>query len=167
MNIVLAHGILGFSHLDVPLLPLDYFAGLAEFLRNRFQASVITPAVDPTAGIETRSGMLRASIEAALISGQLQSNEPVHIIAHSMGGLDSRRMISTNPFIEAKGKRIAIQTLATIGTTSGLAHRRSGRFEIPRENPVTRASSATVRNCLEPASRTFPDLARWSPRPYQ
>jgi hypothetical protein len=29
VNIVLVHGILGFSHLDIPLAPIDYFAGLA------------------------------------------------------------------------------------------------------------------------------------------
>ena len=116
MNIALAHGILGFSHLDVPLSPIDYFSGVAEFLRERFRAAVVAPAVDPTAGTETRSEMLRASIEAALARGQLQPKEPIHIIAHSMGGLDSRRMISKGCFIEANGEKTAIQTLATIGT---------------------------------------------------
>lgn len=116
MNIVLVHGILGFSHLDVPLSPIDYFSGVAEFLRGRFKAAVIAPAVDPTAGIETRSEMLRGSIEAALAGGQLQPKEAIHIIAHSMGGLDSRRMISKGCFIEAHGEKTSIQTLATIGT---------------------------------------------------
>jgi hypothetical protein len=41
MNIVLVHGILGFSHLDVPLSQIEYFSGVAEFLRERFQAAVI------------------------------------------------------------------------------------------------------------------------------
>jgi len=116
MNIVLAHGILGFSHLDVPLLQVDYFSGVADFLRNRFQAAVIAPAVDPTAGVEIRSEMLRASIQAAVAADQLRPKEPIHIIAHSMGGLDARRMISKSPVIKAGGESIAIQTLATIGT---------------------------------------------------
>jgi triacylglycerol lipase len=116
MNIVLVHGILGFSHLDVPLSQIEYFSGVAEFLRERFQAAVIAPAVDPTAGIDIRSEMLRASIEAALAGGQLQPKEAIHIIAHSMGGLDSRRMISKGNFIEVNGEKTAIQTLATIGT---------------------------------------------------
>src|SRR4051794_10441511 len=120
MNIVLVHGILGFSHLDVPLSPIDYFSGVAKFLRERFQdAAVIAPAVDPTAGIETRSTMLRASIEAALAGDGLKPNEPIHIIAHSMGGLDSRRLISKGNFIETNGRRTPIQTLATIGTPHG------------------------------------------------
>lgn len=117
MNIVLVHGILGFSHLRFPLSPIDYFSGVAKFLRERFQdAAVIAPAVDPTAGIETRSTMLRASIEAALACDGLKPNEPIHIIAHSMGGLDSRRLISKGNFIETNGRRTPIQTLATIGT---------------------------------------------------
>jgi triacylglycerol lipase len=60
--------------------------------------------------------MLRASIERALAQGQLQPREPIHIVAHSMGGLDSRRMISKGGAIEANGEKATIQTLATIGT---------------------------------------------------
>ena len=116
MNIVLVHGILGFSHLDVPLSPIEYFSGVAEFLREQFQAAVIAPVLDPTAGIETRSEMLRASIEAALAGDQLEPKEPIHIIAHSMGGLDSRRMITKGCVIEVNGEKTAVQTLATIGT---------------------------------------------------
>ena len=116
MNIVLVHGILGFSHLDVPLFPIDYFSGVAAFLRERFRAAVFAPAVDPTAGIEKRSEMLRASIETALTKGELQPTESIHIIAHSMGGLDSRRMICKGRVIEANGEKTVIQTLSTIGT---------------------------------------------------
>jgi triacylglycerol lipase len=60
--------------------------------------------------------MLRESIEAALAGKKLQPKEAIHIIAHSMGGLDSRRMISKGYLIEANGEKTAIQTLATIGT---------------------------------------------------
>lgn len=116
MNMVLVHGILGFSHLDVPLLRTDYFSGVAAFLRERFQAAVIAPTVDPTAGIERRSDMLSASIATALTGGQLQPKEPIHIIAHSMGGLDSRRMICKGSVIETNGGKTPILTLATIGT---------------------------------------------------
>ena len=116
MNIVLVHGILGFSHLDVPLAPIDYFAGIAEFLRTSFQASVIAPTLDPTAGIQVRADMLRAAIQAALTANGLQAGEPIHIIAHSMGGLDSRRMIAQNPTFDANGARSVVRTLATIST---------------------------------------------------
>jgi triacylglycerol lipase len=116
MNIVLVHGILGFSHLGTPIRPIEYFSGIAEFLRTRFQSAVIAPAVDPTAGIETRSEMLRASIQSALTNGQLQPEQPIHIIAHSMGGLDSRRMLTKAAAFDVNGLKVAVQTLVTIGT---------------------------------------------------
>jgi triacylglycerol lipase len=116
MNIVLAHGILGFSHLDIPLAPQDYFAGIAAFLRIRFGANVIAPAVDPTAGIEIRAEMLGNAIRDALDAQELRVSEPIHIIAHSMGGLDARRLITRTPAIQAKAGASEIRTLATIGT---------------------------------------------------
>ena len=116
MNIVLVHGILGFSQLDTPLTPVDYFAGVADHLRQRFQASVVAPALDPTAGIQVRSDALRDSIRKALVSGLLNPAEPIHIIAHSMGGLDSRRMISQDPTIDIGPSKVRVKTLATIST---------------------------------------------------
>jgi len=116
VNIVLVHGILGFSHLDIPLIPLDYFAGVADSLRARFSASVIAPAINPTGGIETRSDELRERIQGALSVGQLKPGKPIHIIAHSMGGLDARRMISKSPTITSNERKSSIQTLATIST---------------------------------------------------
>jgi hypothetical protein len=81
MNIVLVHGILGFSHLDAPLAPVDYFAGVAEHLRARFaNAAVVAPTLDPTAGISARSEQLRQAISSALQQGQLRAGEPIHII---------------------------------------------------------------------------------------
>ena len=116
MNIVLVHGILGFSHIDVPLDPIDYFAGIAEFLQERFQAQVIAPMLDPTAGTKARAGALRGSIRAALVGGKLNPAEPIHIIAHSMGGLDARRMISEDPTIDIGASRVPVKALATIAT---------------------------------------------------
>ncbi|HUI57491.1 MAG TPA: hypothetical protein VLY04_21085 [Bryobacteraceae bacterium] len=116
MNIVLVHGVLGFSQLDLGLGKIEYFAGVAEHLRQRFQASVCAPALDPTQGTEVRSGQLRNAIGEALRTGQLNPAEPIDIIAHSLGGLDSRRMIATNPFIEAGGNNVPVRTLATIST---------------------------------------------------
>src|SRR4051812_20667910 len=111
MSIVLAHGILGFSHLNIPLSPMDYFAGVADHLRQTFHAHVIAPAVDPTAGTEVRARMLGEAILAGLANG-LDPAEPIHIIAHSMGGLDARRLICQSTSIGG----VPIKTLVTIGT---------------------------------------------------
>ena len=116
MNMVLVHGVLGFSYLDLPLVKIEYFAGVAEYLRARFQASVFAPALDPTEGTEVRSGQLRNAISEAIRTGQLNPAEPIHIIAHSLGGLDARRMIADDPSIDAAGSKIPVRALATIST---------------------------------------------------
>ena len=112
MNIVLVHGILGFGRIG----PVDYFNGVADHLRKRFGASVFAPALNPTAGTKTRSIMLRQSIQDALSGKILDAAQPVHIIAHSMGGLDARRLISESPFIKVGGSVVPVKSLATIGT---------------------------------------------------
>jgi triacylglycerol lipase len=109
--------------------------------------------VDPTAGIEKRAGMLRESIQAALSAGQLQRGQPVDIIAHSMGGLDSRRMITINPLIEANGEKVAIRTLATVSTPhrgSPVADLVALKFleKIPFLAPALKESEAALAKVL-------------------
>ena len=116
MNIVLVHGILGFSHIDGPITPVDYFAGVAAHLRQRFRASIVAPALDPTAGVEVRSGQLRQELQVALLKGDLDPAQPIHVIAHSMGGLDARRLVSKNPAIDMGATKVPVKTLVTIST---------------------------------------------------
>jgi len=106
MNIVLVHGILGFSKIGI----VDYFRGIAE----HFQGSrVFAPKLDPTRGIEVRGTQLRDQITAAFDSGELDPQQKTHIIAHSMGGLDSRFMLSpANP----DRIKLQIRSLTTIST---------------------------------------------------
>jgi triacylglycerol lipase len=77
---------------------------------------VFPPTLYPTAGTGKRSGILRQAIQGALTSGLLDRTQPVHMIAHSMGDLDARRLISQDPTIEAGGDKVPINSLATIGT---------------------------------------------------
>lgn len=102
--IVLVHGIMGFNHLQVAGTTLvNYFPGIPELLRaagNR----VLIPSLTPTAGIEQRAKELKDFIN------QHSPGEPVHILAHSMGGLDSRYMISRLDMAER------VLTLTTLGT---------------------------------------------------
>src|SRR5579864_2607166 len=150
MNIVLVHGILGFGRIG----PIDYFNGVADHLRRRFQASVYAPALDPTAGTGKRSAMLRQSIQDALSQGFLDSAQPIHIIAHSMGGLDARRLISEDPTIQAATSPVPVKTLATIGTP----HRGSPVADVvaleyvpklPQLAPVLEAAKMELGNVLE------------------
>ncbi|MGH9404273.1 MAG: esterase/lipase family protein [Terriglobia bacterium] len=89
MNIVLVHGILGFRE----KFGIEYFAGVAEHLRE-LPAKVYAAEVSPTGSVETRGEGLRSQILAALANGTLDSAEKIHIIAHSMGGVDSRYLLS-------------------------------------------------------------------------
>ncbi len=115
MNMVLVHGILGFNQLG----PVEYFNGIAA--RYSPQFNVLAPQLDPTRGVEFRGNQLRDAINAAFAAwnpnpgapGTLDPNQKTHIIAHSMGGLDSRFILSpANP----NGLKPAARSLTTIST---------------------------------------------------
>src|SRR5215510_8132283 len=90
MNIVLTHGILGFN----TVLGIEYFNGIKGHLEKKFNAKVLATKVDPVKSIKDRGAELGNLILAALgktgTIPTLNPKENVHIIAHSMGGLDSR-----------------------------------------------------------------------------
>jgi triacylglycerol lipase len=101
-QIVLAHGILGVGAL--PLIGGVYFNGV----RALFEAHghrVIEPSVETLGSLEQRSGQLATAIAAGYPTGE------VVIVAHSMGGLDSRRVIARHSDV---GPRV--KTLITIAT---------------------------------------------------
>lgn len=95
-NIVLAHGILGFGsspfHLGV-----NYFNGVERELQ-RLGHTVIVPSVAPLGSLEHRSKQL-----ATAIASYCPGNSDLFVIAHSMGGLDARKVICEIP---AVGNRI-------------------------------------------------------------
>jgi triacylglycerol lipase len=143
MNIVLVHGILGFGNIG----PINYFNGVKEHLEQRFGATVFPAVLDPTAGTEARSTMLRARIQDALSAGKLNPAEPIHIIAHSMGGLDARRMISQNRLVQSGNAQVPVETLATIGTPhhgSSVADAVAGKL-LPKLPPLNLAIEAATK----------------------
>src|SRR5450759_241593 len=89
MNIVLVHGILGFRK----RFGIEYFGGVAEHFRTKGLA-VLVPELDPTKGVEFRGGQLCDQINSGFKSGAIDPDQKTHIIAHSMGGLDSRYVLS-------------------------------------------------------------------------
>lgn len=102
--IVLVHGLLGYDFIRLGgRTILSYFVGLPEALSaagNR----VLVPRLSPTAGIAQRAAELRDFLHREAPGEQL------HILAHSMGGLDSRYLISRLGFHEH------VCTLTTLGT---------------------------------------------------
>ena len=108
MNIVLVHGILGFRQ----KFGVEYFRGVAEHFRSQGFA-VLVPELDPTRGIEFRGDQLCDQINDSFERGLLDRTQKTHIIAHSMGGLDSRYLLSP-----VSGKQLVapVRSLTTIST---------------------------------------------------
>lgn len=102
--IVLIHGLCGFDRLFACRRPVkEYFPGIRHLL-GAGGRPVLIPRISPTAGIETRAAELKAYLlhEAG--------GRPVHLIGHSLGGLDARFMTA------ALGMDRQVLSLTTIGT---------------------------------------------------
>ncbi|KAL6854089.1 alpha/beta-hydrolase [Trichoderma novae-zelandiae] len=137
--IVLAHGLLGFSELKLaPLLPaIEYWHGIKQALVAN-NCAVLATSVPPSGSIEERAEKLAADIlaqmrAASASASQHDAGKPssstssdggggglegkdgqapvVNIIAHSMGGLDARYMIS-----RLRPRGIKVASLVTIAT---------------------------------------------------
>lgn len=126
MNLILAHGFLGFKK----LAGLGYFNGVEKFLAENFNARVLSAQVDPDGSIAQRGEQLRRQILVALgkllpvskqehnAVGKFDPRLPTHILAHSMGGLDSRMILSP-----AHEQNIAVHVVSL--TTISTPHRGS------------------------------------------
>ncbi|SRR5579871_3223085 len=85
--VVFCHGMLATTMLRMQI-PEDtnYYSHLRPFLRER-GIEALYPNVEPTGGVVARAEQLRDLIRH-------WTGEPVNIIAHSMGGLDARYLIT-------------------------------------------------------------------------
>ena len=102
--IVLVHGLFGFDKLGVAGATLiNYFPGIPDLLTGAGNR-VLIPSLTPTAGVEQRARQLKDFLL------QHSPGEPVHLIAHSMGGLDSRYMIAC---LDMAPQVLSLTTLGT------------------------------------------------------
>ncbi|MGZ4866802.1 MAG: esterase/lipase family protein [Candidatus Angelobacter sp.] len=135
-TIVLAHGVLGFGDQLPGLLhflpAIHYFNGVADRLREQGHI-VLEPQVDPIGSVKDRGNQL-----ADRILKQTSAGDRVHILAHSMGGLDARHAITRRTDLVGR-----VATLVTIGTPH-------------RGSPVADA----VANKTGPLLDKIPDLFR-------
>jgi triacylglycerol lipase len=148
--IVLVHGILGFNELFEDALNethlrrvrdalgidrivdfeklrglldeprVEYFRGIREVLAD--VATVVAPTLSPTGSIALRGGQLAEFLKDRADLGQ------VHIVAHSMGGLDSRYMIS----------RLGMASRVLSLTTLGTPHQGSPIADVATRTPGSR-----------------------------
>ncbi len=113
--IILAHGICRFDHLLNATFGLDnqgddslhYFRKIRSTL-TREGFKVFHSNVGWSAGVETRAQQLKNELRQ--LTHNFRDHAKVHIIAHSMGGLDARHMIVD----EGMHERVA--SLTTVGT---------------------------------------------------
>lgn len=108
--ILLCHGLMGFDRIELPTgHSIEYFNGVKEVLEER-GAKVITRSVPPMASIELRATNL---FESLLASEDTKDLKSLNIIAHSMGGLDARYMISK---LLNKNIDLKVASLTTLST---------------------------------------------------
>ena len=110
--IVLAHGLFGFNRIGLgPVTLASYFRGIPACLEAAGNRVLVT-RVHPTAGVFRRAWKLKRDISAAF------PDEPVHLIGHSMGGLDARALM-VDP--DWQGRILSLTTIATPHLGSGVA----------------------------------------------
>jgi triacylglycerol lipase len=102
--IVLVHGLLGFDRVRFCGWTLaSYFPGIDSALTEAGNR-VFVAQVSPAGSVKQRANDLKALLDRET------PNEPVHLIGHSMGGLDSRYLISR------LGMENRVLSLTTLGT---------------------------------------------------
>lgn len=121
---VLVHGLLGFGTIGFRR-KLQYFRGVMHHLEGNKEvlngkAKVYVADLDPVDSISSRAIQLRDFIQSRIYDESRDKfrYEKVHVIAHSMGGLDARYMVSNLSLdtgdLSPMSERVA--SLTTIGT---------------------------------------------------
>jgi triacylglycerol lipase len=92
LPIVLHHGFMGYGEFSAGPLKLSYFGRIGRAIAERGHPLVVS-SVHPTAGVATRARQLKETILRQLDILN-RPHERMIVVAHSMGGLDARYMIT-------------------------------------------------------------------------
>ena len=107
MNLVFASGVLVPQH----ILGFDYFRGVRDVFPD-----ALFPHVPVTASVDARAEAMAALIDARFPTG------PIHVIGHSMGGLDARRLLSRGlRGLDTPGRIASLSTISTPHRGSAIA----------------------------------------------
>jgi triacylglycerol lipase len=101
MNLVFASGFL----LPQQLGDIEYFNGVGALAESKGHPPPLFHVVEPLGKSEARSGSLATAIRQKFPTGL------IHIVAHSMGGLDSRYLIDRNA--DLASRIVSLSTLST------------------------------------------------------
>jgi triacylglycerol lipase len=109
LPVLLVHGLGGFDQIRLELiqrhpLEIQYFKGVTAALLAAGVPAVHTAALPPGGSIQDRAAALKQFIDANV------PHERFHIVAHSMGGLDSRH------YVAHLGGHARVASLTTLGT---------------------------------------------------
>ncbi|CAJ0844078.1 15825_t:CDS:2 [Entrophospora sp. SA101] len=143
LPIVLCHGLFGFDKLGpdaIPYLQIHYWGGVQEALK-KLGAKVVTTKVPRTGCIRARALALHRILESTLHGFEL------NLLAHSMGGLDCRYLITHLPT-----DNCSIRSLTTIGTP----HRGSPFMDWCRDN----IGLGKLSKSFESAEKAVDDLLK-------
>jgi triacylglycerol lipase len=130
MNLVFASGFL------VPQMlgPVEYFRGL----KQQYPAACF-PQVPSVASIDVRAQRLASLINSSFPTGE------IHIIAHSMAGLDARYVIHQNlSGLGAPGRIASLSTISTPHLGSPIAD-----FLVGPQNPIDYVTYVSVTAVLK------------------
>lgn len=123
--VVLVHGIFGFSQLTVGGLKIaDYFRLIPDALRKDGHLVPEPPRLNPAGSILERAHDLKNYLQ----NHNEIIDKKIHIIAHSMGGLDARLMISK---LDMANRVLSLTTISTPHHGSPLAD-----IVVARTNPT-------------------------------
>jgi triacylglycerol lipase len=141
--IVLAHGLFGFTRIGMGRITLTpYFRSIPQALTAAGNRVFIT-RVPSIAGVEHRAARLGDQILKQF------PDEPVHVIGHSMGGLDARRLLA-NPAWQRR-----ILSLTTIGTPHlGTALADFAKLRVGRIFRLLSSMGIDPQGCLD-VTRSF------------
>ena len=137
-RLYLAHGLFGFTRIGLgPVTLTAYFRGIPEALQGVGNRVLVT-RVQPIAGVEQRARRLGEQIVQAF------GDEPVHLIGHSMGGLDARRLLADQSWHD---RILSITTIGTPHLGSSLAD--FAKLRVGRVFRLLEALKIDTQGCLD------------------
>ncbi|KAI5995744.1 Alpha/Beta hydrolase protein [Pisolithus orientalis] len=142
--IVLCHGFVGTDS----MMGLSYFNGVKDDLTSR-GCKVIVPKVSMTGSIDERAKQLDLQIEDLLNLRSSSAKPGLHLICHSMGGLDARRLVHFS------GLRYNVLSITTVSTP----HYGSPIASLSESlGFVSRLSCQLLLSCLSGSGKAMNDM---------